>query len=60
MRPSACAKQNPYTPSFVRQFYTHFDHANNKAGVIHTWVKGKSIELDEAKLGEILGLSRGI
>ena len=41
-------------PELVRQFYTHFDHANLEQGVIHTWVKGKSNVLTDSKLGKIL------
>uniref|UniRef100_A0A803MU77 Uncharacterized protein n=1 Tax=Chenopodium quinoa TaxID=63459 RepID=A0A803MU77_CHEQI len=51
-------EKHPIYPDLVRQFYTHFDHANKNEEVIITWVKGKEIKLDENSLSRILKIPR--
>lgn len=49
-------EKEPIYPDLVRLFYTHFDKSNEEEGVIHTWVKGREIVLDDVTLGNILGI----
>lgn len=52
------AVDEPIYPDLVRLFYTHFDLANRQKGVIHTWVKGTNIVLDEDVLAEIFEIPK--